>query len=471
MKHTLLLTLLLPILCHATVWKVGPTKTYTFCSQVAPLVNNGDTIEIDNATYTNDPQVQWNKNNLYITGVGGRPKLVAGSIIANDAVNGKGIFVISGANVHVHNIEFMNAVVIDNNGAGIRQEGPNIVVANCKFTSNEMGILCGAIPNCKTTIEYCEFINGGSTFNPGYQHNIYIGHIDTFLCRYNYSHDAIAEGHELKSRAEYNFILYNRIANEVSIDSRTIDLPNGGTTVLVGNIIEQGVNSANSNLFGYGLEGLTNTAPHRVWIANNTFINKKATGSFINIATGTDTLFIKNNIIAGAKTGGLIIGTATTLDSSNNIVDNVIANIGFINAPTYDYHLMQNSVAKNAGILLTKNVKGYSLKPTNEYVDTCNTSTRCNAETIDIGAYEKCFPTTTHNIQNASIQLYPNPSNGLLHSNEIIQHLEIRTITGSIIYQSKNPSTTFTVDIPNGIYIAYMYNGKNTSVVKLDIRR
>ncbi|MBK6838286.1 MAG: hypothetical protein IPG90_08405 [Bacteroidetes bacterium] len=41
---------------------------------------------------------------------------------------------------------------------------------------------------------------------------------------------------------------------------------------------------------------------------NNTFVNKKTTGSFIDIASGTNKLFLKNNILAGAKTGGLIPG-------------------------------------------------------------------------------------------------------------------------------------------------------------------
>ena len=79
--------LLLTQQSFATVWNVGPTRSYTYCSQVAPLVQNGDTIEIDFATYINDPQVIWNKNNLYIVGDGGRPRLEAGSIIANDNVN------------------------------------------------------------------------------------------------------------------------------------------------------------------------------------------------------------------------------------------------------------------------------------------------------------------------------------------------------------------------------------------------
>ena len=178
----LFIATLIALQIHATTWNVGPARSYTYCSQVAPLVQHGDTVEIDFATYINDPQVIWNKNNLYIVGIGGRPRLEAGSIIANDMSNGKGIFVISGSNVHVHNVEFANAVVQDNNGAGIRQEGANLHISNCRFVANEMGILAGNIPDCKTTVEYCEFVNGGSTLNPGYQHNIYINHIDTLIC-------------------------------------------------------------------------------------------------------------------------------------------------------------------------------------------------------------------------------------------------------------------------------------------------
>ena len=83
----------------ATTWQVGPTRSYLYCSQVAPLVQDGDTVAIDFAVYVNDPQVEWTVNNLYIVGVGGRPRLEAGSIIASDVSNGKGIFVTSGAGI------------------------------------------------------------------------------------------------------------------------------------------------------------------------------------------------------------------------------------------------------------------------------------------------------------------------------------------------------------------------------------
>lgn len=417
MKLKLILTVLFlnTVIADATIWQVGPTRTYTFCSQVAPLVQNGDTIEIDFSTYVNDPQVQWNKNNLFITGIGGRPRLQAGSIIANDPTNGKGIFVISGSNVHVHNIEFANAIVQDNNGAGIRQEGANLWVSNCKFESNQMGILSGNIPNCKTTVEFSEFANSGSIANPGFQHNIYINHIDTFIFRYNYSHEAIAEGHELKSRANYNFILYNRIANEQSIDSRTIDLPNGGTSVLVGNIIEQGMNSINSNLLGFGLEGLTNPAPHRLYCSSNTFINKKTTGSFIQIASGTDTFFVKNNIFAGAKTGGLFIGTASVLDSSNNRIDNSISNFGFVDATNFNYHLSPTSPAIDAGINIPNIIHGYALQPTLHYKDSSNVEPRPVNNILDIGAYEYVAPVSIAENSLIDFKIYPNPAFNTLH--------------------------------------------------------
>jgi hypothetical protein len=395
---------------HAATWNVGPSRTYTYCSQVAGLVQSGDTILIDAATYVNDPQVIWNKNNLYIAGIGGRPRLEAGSIIANDMSNGKGIFVISGAGVHVHNIEFANAVVQDNNGAGIRQEGANLWISSCRFDSNEMGILGGNIANCKTTIEYCEFVFNGSTFNPGYQHNIYINHIDTLVFRFNYSHDAVAEGHELKSRASFNFILYNRIANESSTDSRTIDLPNGGTSVIVGNIIEQGANSANSNILGYGLEGLTNNAPHKLFCSNNTFVNKKTNGSFIQLANGMDTFFVKNNIFAGPKPGGLFIGTPTVLDSSNNAINNSIAAFGFADASVYDYHLLPFAPVIDRGTAIPNVVNGYSLQPYLHYKDTCAFEPRVVNGQIDIGAFEFAEPLLVTDLDPFAVGLFPNPA-------------------------------------------------------------
>ena len=461
----------------STTWNVGPIRNYTYCSQVAPLVQQGDTILIDFATYVNDPQVIWNKSNLYIAGIGGRPRLEAGSIIANDMVNGKGIFVISGSNVHVHNIEFANAVVQDNNGAGIRQEGANLWVSNCTFNGNEMGILGGNIPDCKTTVEYCEFLNGGSTFNPGYQHNIYINHIDTLVFRYNYSHDAIAEGHELKSRATYNFILYNRIANQGSEDSRTIDLPNGGTSVIVGNIIEQGPNSANSNILGYGLEGLTNPAPHALYCCSNSFINKKATGSFIQVANGIDTLFVKNNIFAGVKTGGLFIGTAALLDSSNIAINNSLSVFGFEDESNYNYHLLSDAIVIDRGVFVSKLVRGYPLNPSLEYLDQGSFSIRPVNGILDIGAYEYALPLRTSESNQAKCNLYPNPASGLVQIDFDMNGVEsarlsIIDLSGKVVLYQELQQGKNTIDISrlvSSVYFVFIPAEHNFLIRKLYI--
>lgn len=398
---------------YCTTWQVGPSRTYTLCSQVAPLVQHGDTVAIDAALYTNDKQVQWSKNNLFIHGVGGRPTLQAGSLIANDVNNGKGIFVVSGSNVCIENIALTNATVPDHNGAGIRQEGANLRVRYCKFDGNEMGILSGNIANCKTIVEYCEFLNGGSPANPGYQHNIYINHIDILIFQYNYSYNAIAQGHEFKSRAHTNFILYNTISNYLSEDSRNIDLPNGGTALIMGNVIEQGPNSSNSNMLGYGKEGLSNPTAHELYVVNNTFVNKKTTGSFIDINTSTQRLVVKNNIFAGAKTGGFIIGTAGTVDSSHNLITDSISACGFVAASQGNYHLTASSPARNTGTQLSGTVGGYSLVPDKAYRDTCGFVPRTLQGNIDRGAFE--YATAgVFQAQEAQVTLYPNPSHGSL---------------------------------------------------------
>lgn len=410
----IMMGMILPVM-QATTWNVGPSRMYTYCSQVAPLVADGDTILIDAAVYDNDPQVQWKKNNLYIAGIGGRPRLQAGSIIANDFSNGKGIFVAQGSGIHIHNIEFANARVPDNNGAGIRQEGANLLVTHCKFDGNEMGILGGNVANCKVTVEYCEFVNGGSTFNPGYQHNIYINHIDTLVFRYNYSYNAIAQGHEFKSRATHNIILYNRIANEDSEDSRTIDIPNGGISVIMGNVIEQGPNSANTNILGYGLEGLSNPGPHELYCINNTFINKKDRGSFIQVQNNTDKLMVWNNIMAGMTTGGLINGTAIVFDSAYNWVNTDLDVFGFADQNGYDYHLRSESGAIDGGVDPGLEVLGYHLFPSLMYRDTCGYEPRSIEGAVDIGAFEFSTPLKTNEPTLSVLDIFPNPAHEVVH--------------------------------------------------------
>jgi hypothetical protein len=228
--------------------QVGPGKPYAKPSQAAAVAQDGDLIEIDAGLYAGDVAV-WYASHLTIRGVGdGRAHLRADGANAQ----GKGIWVIVGADTTVQNIEFCGATVFDQNGAGFRQEGRGLIVSNCYFHDNEDGILTGADPQSEILIEYSEFAHNG--YGDGYSHNMYIGNIGKFTLRYCTTHHA-KNGHTVKSRANENHILYNRIMDEDDgTTSYELNLPNGGLSYVVGNLIQQGPQTANSTIVSYAEE-------------------------------------------------------------------------------------------------------------------------------------------------------------------------------------------------------------------------
>jgi hypothetical protein len=397
--HIAFTLLLLTVSCYAKTYKVGATKTYTVPSTVAGLVNDGDTVDIDAGTYSDC--ATWNKNNLLLRGVGGMAH------IKDVVCSGKGIWNFNGNNITMEYIEFSGAANPSLNGAGIRGQGGSFTVRRCYFHDNENGILCND-PISGTSdvlIEYSEFGSNGN--GDGYSHNMYIGTMKNFTLRYCYTHHAKI-GHEIKSRAQNNYILYNRISDEASgTASRSIDLPNGGLAVIIGNLIEQGPNSDNSNIIGYGLEGLSNPAPQSVYLVNNTIVNDKSAGSFINVQNGTTLLKIINTIFAGP--GTLISGTATTLDTATNWISSSFSAIGFVSASAYDYQLLPS--AKVIGKGSDPGAAGtYALTPVSEYVHNSTKRNRTINGMIDIGAYEYVTAMGINSFADTSpLTVFPNP--------------------------------------------------------------
>jgi hypothetical protein len=365
---------------NAKVWKVGSSHAYTKPSQVSTLVQNGDTVDIDAGVYPEDV-ARWSANNLLLRGVGdGYAHLKSNGA----SYGGKAIWVIAGNNVTVEWIEFSECTVPDKNGAGIRYEGLNLTVRHCYFHENEMGILGGEYHPSTVKIEYCEFAHQG--YGDGYSHNVYIGNIDTLIFQGNYSHHAKI-GHELKSRAYVNIILYNQLSNEATgTASREIDLPNGGTAIIMGNIIQQGPKSENSNIIGYGLEGLKNAAPHQVYLINNTIVNEKNNGSFVDLKEGTALFKCYNNIFAGA--GLFYHGTAATIDTAGNQFYPGTDSVGFYEIQSYEYYIYPNAPAENAGVPAGTTTGGFVLTPEYEYRRPLSIVKRLNHNNIDAGAHE-----------------------------------------------------------------------------------
>ncbi len=446
---TIFLLSLSPV--KATIWHVGATQTYTMPSQVSPLVNHGDTVNIDAGIY-NSNVCAWNKNNLLIRCVNGMAHLKSNGLSFGD----KAIWVIQGNNTTIDHIEFSLCTSTSQNGAGIRQEGTNLTVRNCYFHDNENGILAGAITQCKITIEYCEFnLNGAGD---GFSHNLYIGHIDTLLFRYNYSHHCKI-GHELKSRANVNYILYNRLGNEASgTASREIDLPNGGISVIMGNVIQQGVNGTNSGIIGYGLEGLTNSGWHNLYIVNNTIVNEKTAGTFVAVPNNANLYKAYNNIFAGQ--GALLTGTAIIIDTtSNKKYTSTTAN--FVNSATYDYHLLPTCSAINSATAAGTTTTGFNLTPTKEYVHPANQINKTIQIALDIGAYEFVSPTfiSEFSYKNGLIVFIDNDLLKIKTTEEI-NSVKIFDISGKLILDKKINESLSVSSLSKGVYIVCVFTEK-----------
>jgi len=456
-KSLFLFTLILFGKLNATIWHVGASQTYTMPSQVAPLVNHGDTVNIDAGTY-NSNVCAWNKNNLLIRCINGMAHLKSNGLSFGD----KAIWVIQGNNTTIDHIEFSLCTSTSQNGAGIRQEGINLTVRNCYFHDNENGILAGALTGCKITIEYCEFnLNGAGD---GFSHNLYIGVIDTLLFRYNYSHHCKI-GHELKSRARNNYILYNRLSNEASgTASREIDLPHGGIAVIMGNVIQQGANGTNSGIIGYGLEGLFNSTWHDLYLINNTIVNEKTAGTFVSMQNGANLYKGYNNIFAGQ--GTLLTGTPLVLDTmANKKYTSTSAN--FVNSATYNYHLVSGCSAINSATAAGTATIGFNLTPTKEYAHPANQVNKTIQSALDIGAYEFISPTFISEFYSKN-ELFVFIDNDLLkiRSAENISLIKIYDMSGKLIIAKKASESISVSALTKGVYLVSVTTEKGDMINK-----
>jgi len=381
---------LLHFIAVSAIWSVGANQIYTNPSDVVALVSVGDTVEIDAGTYSGDFCI-WNTDNLYIKGVGGLAHLNAtGFTIPNL----KAIWVINGDNCIIERIEFSNASVPDKNGAGIRMQGTNLTITHCYFHDNENGILAGDNPLSDILIEYSVFSDNG--FGDGFSHNMYINRIQSFILRYSYSHNAIV-GHTVKSRAANNLILFNRIMDENNGSaSFLIDLPNGGKSFIIGNLIHQGEFATNGNVISYGYEGLTNLVSE-LYVMNNTMVNERnLCYNFLRISSTTNEVHIVNNLFVDSSCQ--ITNYTATIDTLTNILTN---NPGLVDLLNYDYSLSSSSIAIDAGSD-PDSVGIYYLTPQFEYLHPANVSSRImSGLAVDVGAYEYVFPSS----ENAFISL------------------------------------------------------------------
>jgi hypothetical protein len=256
----------------AATLTVSPGGQYpTVCSAVS-VAQNGDTILIDanhEIPYIAPPDPSHsdgrtdcvvNQNYLTIRGIKGRPILDAGpDAYAQGPYVQKGILVLNGHDIVVDNLELRNAGALVNpnnsDASGIRIQdgtnaapsGGNITISRCYIHNNDQGILTGNSgpgvgqwfsPNPFLTFELDDFYDNGD--GSGSTHNMYIG-FDGFVkmhftLKNSKSRDAYV-GHDVKTRAPFNYILNDEITDTVGATSYELDFPLGGTTYVQNNLI------------------------------------------------------------------------------------------------------------------------------------------------------------------------------------------------------------------------------------------
>jgi MYXO-CTERM domain-containing protein len=135
-------------------------------------------------------------------------------------------------------------------------------------------------------------------------------------------------------------------------------------------------------MLAYQEEGANAANPgHALFVINNTFVNDKGSGTFVNVGGSVSTpAVLKNNIFFG---GGTITNQGSA-DQANNESGTTTC---LVDAPNFDYHLVAGSPCVDAGADPGTGA-GMALLPQFQYVHPADRESRTSVGTIDIGAYE-----------------------------------------------------------------------------------
>jgi hypothetical protein len=289
----------------------------------------------------------------------------AGVVLKGDGRPSKAraLLTVQGGEVQLENLRFENMRSEDGDGAGVRfVGGGSLVVRDCSFLDNEVGLVTDNTETATLTIERCQF--GMAPRVRGGLHHLLdvgrIGKLDISGCRLQQGF----EGHLLRSRARESLVRWNLIVDGPRGGaSYEVELPHGGLATLIGNIVGQGAESQNRVLVAYGSGDRSWPRNHLV-MAHNTLL---AWGWLPNwfLRVHADRLPPDTRVTA---INNLLVGTGLfSAGVEGRFEGNRFATRGMLrDLDTYAFELPPNSTWRGAGVD-PRNIDGQDLSPKNEF--------------------------------------------------------------------------------------------------------
>ncbi len=260
----ILASFLLAAPAHAATLQVGPGRAFDRPSAAAQAARDGDTIVIAPGDYY-DCAI-WTHDRLTIAGSG------PGVVITDTICQGKALFIVRGNDTTIRDITFTRARVADNNGAGIRAEGGDLMVESSRFINNQVGLLDGGRPGSTVRIVNCDFTaNGVRDIGPP-SPALSVGAIATLRVegsRFENSHG----GADILSNAGRTELIGNRIEDGgTGVRDALVVLANGGNLVMEDNLLRRAPSVARFNAAVHAYAGPAGKLEFR----RNTLVNASA---------------------------------------------------------------------------------------------------------------------------------------------------------------------------------------------------
>ncbi|GLS99906.1 hypothetical protein GCM10007897_12890 [Sphingobium jiangsuense] len=168
----------------------------------------------------------------------------------SEICEGKAALVLRGRAASVDGIIFRNMRVPDGNGSGIRLEQGDLTVTNSIFADSEEGILTHDDPAATVRIDHSTFRRlGRCDRGLSCAHSIYIGHYGRLIVTRS-RFEAGSGGHYVKTRSARVDITDNSFDDSQGrLTNYMIDLSNGSSGLIAGNIMVQGRDKDNYSAF------------------------------------------------------------------------------------------------------------------------------------------------------------------------------------------------------------------------------